>query len=197
MDFDVFANATYTGDLIWPSSNKSTLMFRKLLRNAVFKQRFKHRFEELIDTKLRYEDLSGHIEHIRLQLHPEIPFQSDRFGYPRDILSWSEGMDVVDAFLRERADDIRTKLRLFLDVNEFVEGDVMCYPNPSSGELHILLDSKVKGEEIAIYDLLGKKVFAQSFEPSDLPEEIIINPSLQSGVYILRIGNRALKMVRP
>ena len=196
MDFDVFANATYTGDLIWPSSNKSTLMFRKLLCNENFKQRFKHRFEELIDTKLQYEELSGHIEYIRLQLQPEIPFQSDRFGYPRDISSWSEGMDVVDAFLRERADDIRTKLRLFMDVNEFVEGDVVCYPNPSSGELHILLDSRVKGEEIAIYDLLGKKVFTQPFDPSGLPEAITINPSLQSGVYVLRIGNCAIKMVR-
>jgi hypothetical protein len=83
-----------------------------------------------------------------------------------------------------------------MDVNEFVEGDVVCYPNPSSGELHILLDSRVKGEEIAIYDLLGKKVFTQPFDPSGLPEAITINPSLQSGVYVLRIGNCAIKMVR-
>ena len=74
---------------------------------------------------------------------------------------------------------------------------IFCYPNPFSDEIHISMEIESVGRvEIGIYDMLGRKVFAQSFESSELPEVITINPSLQSGVYVLRIGNRTLKIVR-
>ena len=50
--------------------------------------------------------------------------------------------------------------------------------------------------EIGIYDVLGRRVFSESYHLSSTDCEITINPALQRGIYVLRIGNRSLKMVR-
>ncbi len=47
--------------------------------------------------------------------------------------------------------------------------------------------------EIAIYDLMGRKVFSRSVNGMN---EISINPSLLAGVYVLRIGEHTQRIVR-
>ena len=39
-DFDIFGNATYVADNLWHTGVKSTLLFRRLLENNDFKQKF-------------------------------------------------------------------------------------------------------------------------------------------------------------
>ena len=63
------------------------------------------------------------------------------------------------------------------------------------GRIHIQWIAESKVDEIAIYDLLGRKVFAQSL-PIGGFDEISINPNLPAGIYLLKVGAVAQRIVR-
>ena len=72
-----------------------------------------------------------------------------------------------------------------------------CYPNPSSGEIHIRFGSEAMDvDEISIYDMLGRKVFCSLVHAAKDNTVVTIAPNLTAGVYILKVGGRALKIVR-
>lgn len=70
------------------------------------------------------------------------------------------------------------------------------YPNPTSGEIHLRVGSDAIGlDEIAIYDLLGRKVYACPCAFGEGQTELTLHPRLSAGIYVLRTGNHALKIV--
>jgi len=195
---DVFGNATYVGNYTWPSSEMATRLFRKCLENDSFVSCFESKMRERCSEVLNYENMSRYYSHIKELLRTEIEPQSFRFGNPDNFGMWNWGCSLTDNFLSNRETTYTLEWSSFMGLEEDQAlRSVFCYPNPFSDEIHISMEIESVGRvEIGIYDMLGRKVFAQSFEPSELPEVITINPSLQSGVYVLRIGNRALKIVR-
>ena len=197
MTFDAFEQAVYVGDATWPSSTTSTLFFRKLLENLEFKQQFEARFVALLNTVLDYSNLSVLYEGIRTALEQEIPFQSARFGVPESLGVWNGNMDMVNYFLRNRAAYIQLPLDdLLWDLSE-QQVSSWCYPNPSSGEIHLSFDADALGAtEIGIYDMMGRKVFAAPCLLTEGRDEITINPKLSLGVYLLKVGNYSQKIVR-
>jgi hypothetical protein len=73
----------------------------------------------------------------------------------------------------------------------------LCYPNPSSGEIHLSFnDDTIGSTEIAMYDLMGRKVFAAPCLLTEGRDEVTINPKLSPGVYLLKVGNYSQKIVR-
>ena len=196
IDLDVFGNATYSGNYTWPSSSKATLLFRRLLENASFRTAFHDRIHELCDGAFSYENTASLLERVKNMMRPEIANQVFRFDNPSNDDYWNWSCSLADDFLRSRVETYIAEWEAFtIGLPE----DVLffgCYPNPSSGELHIVLDGNVKADEIAIYDPLGRKVFAEPFKSAGAPDVITINPSLLPGVYVMRIGNHAQKIVR-
>ena len=65
------------------------------------------------------------------------------------------------------------------------------YPNPTSGKLRIT-NYELRIEKIEIFDVLGRKVFEQSY---GLKNEIDIDIShLQSGIYFLKVNGQMIKL---
>ena len=197
MDFDVFANATYVGDQTWPSSTRSTLLFRKLIENENFETRFKNRFIELLDTRLDYSQLSHYISDIEDDIRLEIPAQSDRFGYPLNYNSWIADMSNTDYYLRHRVQNMKDKLQIFFgNVDENKENNICIYPNPTSGVINIIIKNPYKQDnEIRIYDVMGRTVFLQAFDMISQDNIISFNTNLKAGVYLLKIGNTAQRII--
>ncbi len=86
-----------------------------------------------------------------------------------------------------------------LDVEEYSYNPIMrLYPNPSSNEIHLILDvdASFRADEICIYDLLGRKVYAQPCIITDGQTEITIHPQLEAGLYLLRMGIYSQKIAR-
>ena len=70
-------------------------------------------------------------------------------------------------------------------------------PNPSSGEMCLYIDVKDSCEkDLCIYDLLGRKVFAQPCLMQQGRNEIRLHPNLNAGVYVLKLGCQTVKIVR-
>ena len=198
MTFYAFDNAVYDGDSIWPSSASSTLFFRKLLENEDFQSRFISRFQELLNTSFSDEVTSPIFEEIKLRIEPEVPLQSERFGFPESMEEWASDMDKVEYFLRARPNcvlDPLNDLLIGIPENQSVES-IMCFPNPFSDEIHLrLLSDDNKVGEIAIYDVLGRKVLSEAFS-TETGNEITLNPSLPAGVYVLKVGSHSRRIVR-
>ena len=84
-----------------------------------------------------------------------------------------------------------------IGVDEYAyKPSIQVYPNPSIDEIRIVLEADMNANEIAIYDMMGRKVFAQSLYLSEGQNEFTIQPNLKGGVYLLKIGSRATKIVR-
>ena len=195
---DVFGNATYSGNYTWPSSENATRLFRKCLENDSFVSCFEVKMREKCREVLNYENMYRYFSHVKELLRAEIEPQSFRFGNPDGFGIWNWGCSLTDDFLSNRETTYALEWSSFmgLDENQALHS-VFCYPNPFSDEIHISMEIESVGMvEIGIYDVLGRRVFSESYHLSSTDCEITINPALQRGIYVLRIGNRSLKMVR-
>ena len=197
MTFTAFDNAVYDGEETWPSNWKATLFFRRLLENEDFLRQFKGRFYDLLNTTFSYEVTKPIFDGIKMAIENEVPYQSGRFGFPVDMDKWNEDMGNVNWFLRRRAEYIQVSIDELEGVDEYEGKSLSCYPNPTTGEIRINYDQEPQGKsEIAIYDMMGKKVFAQSIGMMEIQNGITIHPNLKGGVYLLKIGSRATKIVK-
>lgn len=197
MTFNAFDNAVYDGNDYWPSNWRATLFFRKLLENQEFEERFNSRFHALLNTTFDYSETGQIYNQTRSAVEAEVPYQSERFAYPTSVDSWNGGMAQVNWFLMKRSESILPVLEGFVGVDDQMSEPLSCYPNPSTGVIHICYDSEaLDADEISIYDMLGRKVFCLPVRTATDNTIITIDPNLTAGVYILKIGGRALKIVR-
>lgn len=198
LGFDAFANATYVGDATWPSSRRATLFFRKLLESETFKMRFSSRFNELVVTVFDYQHTKPFFDYIKQTLWFEVPNQTERFHSPSSFSTWElYCMAVIDDFLSNQPATIIAQLNEFLSVEKPTVVALQCFPNPFTDEVHIEMASDAFGaNEIAIYDLTGRKVYAQPCVVTAGQNEITIRPQLETGIYLLRTGGYTQKIVR-
>ena len=195
---DVFGNATYTGPYNWPSSERATLLFRKLLENTEFCRLFDARLHELCQSGFLYENTAPILTRVVDWLRPEMEPQSFRFGIPTSVSHWEWGWTLSDDFLRHRVETYLAEWESYTaHLPEPVAASVVCYPNPTSGELHIRFLPELSGsDEIVLYDIMGRKVFSQLFQSNGNPVEAVIHPNLSPGVYVLKTGDFTQRVVK-
>jgi hypothetical protein len=70
------------------------------------------------------------------------------------------------------------------------------YPNPATNEINVLLNSTLnKVEELLVYDLTGKLFYKKSLDLKVGDNYFNVElPQLSSGLYILKIGDKELKL---
>ena len=198
LDFDAFANATYEGDGSYPSSRRATLFFRRLLESKQFQEQFTIQFNQLAASVFSYQNSKPYFDFIKQSLQEEVPNQIARFIHPSSYETWENYyMWVVDRFLREKPMRVIEELNEFLSVENPEIVDFKCYPNPFSEEIRICVKTNEMGaNEIAIYDLLGRKVFSMPFLSMSGTNEITLHPDLASGVYLLKICETTHRIVK-
>ena len=197
--FTAFENAVCEGYDIWPSNWKSTLFFRRLLESEEFKNQFNSRFHELLNTAFDYSTTGPIFENIKTAIIDEVPFQSQRFGFPTSVDSWNEAMGNMNWFLLKRSESIEEHLQDWLyDIPEIRQHHkLLCYPNPTAGEIHLCIPAQqFCPSEIVIYDIMGRKVFCQPCRLIEGQTLITISPNLAAGVYVLKIGDLTQKIIR-
>jgi len=143
--------------------------------------RFKNRFLELINTSFNYQHVWQYVESTKNAMSDEIPYQSDRFGYPQSMESWLDDVEYTDWFLANRGEVMTQKLIEFLDVEEIVSNNITVYPNPAKDVVYV--KGELTGYEL--YDLVGNKLE----QVVGNMEEIRVS-DLSSGVYIIRLHTK-------
>ena len=73
-------------------------------------------------------------------------------------------------------------------------GQAKAYPNPTYGEVEVVLNNNLPaGEQLNLYDLAGKRIV---YFPLTSDTVHLNLTNLPSGVYILKAGDQAIKIMK-
>lgn len=195
---DVFGNATYVGPETWPSNTLSTLFFRKFLENPDFYEAFFDRMKQLMDSVLSYSVTDSFLSEVKAAIEEEVPFQSDRFHFPESVEKWNYAIGTHHWFLLNRVAWMHGLINDFMSVpSRFSPEAYMVFPNPSNGSIRLQINAEA-GEDIKlrIDDLLGRQVYQQTVTLHPGVNTIVLDLSLPSGVYVLKMPNFVTKIIR-
>ena len=202
-DWDVFANATDTSSVTIgnnPSAFQATLFFRKLIDNQTFKTYFTARFHQLLAHSLHYDQISPLFHVICAQIRPEVVSQSKRFGFPSSMEKWEEDVTRVDEHLRTLNAAIEQKLSCFLNAPDIPDPipTLDCFPNPFEDQLTLkMVSTSPKRCELSVFNLWGQEVFHEQVVLNTGENRMTLPLSVPSGVYVLKMDQHFIKIVRP
>ena len=94
----------------WPNYEWSTRLFRKLIENEKFKQKFINRFYAHINTSFKPATVIATIDSFASLLSKELPFHSNRWGSPA-IDNWNWSVENMRVFANQRPEFVRQHLR--------------------------------------------------------------------------------------
>ena len=195
-DFDALANATYTGDDFYPSNEKATLLFVKLLQNPRFKADFLTRFNQLLTTTFSYHITKEIYDEAFSTIASEIPSQIQRFNNPSSTHEWEKKMHRVDKFLSKRVDELYQILPQFHSLSNDNITISQLYPTPAQCEIHVSIEAKSPALSfIQIFDILGLPIVSLPHVLEKGENEITVATPETPGFYILRIGNVSKKFI--
>lgn len=200
-DWDVFANATDTSQAVNPSNARATLFFRKLIQNPTFFSLFSNRFQELLSTKLNAAAIIPKFQSLCAQIGAEVPNQAERFGFPESFDRWVQDTALVCTHLRNLNESISDKLVQFsliynLKDNPTATG-LSCFPNPSDSWICVSFDCDTNAPSpIRIYDVFGRLVYEKTIAFTAGSNQVVLDVSLPTGLYFLKIDQQVAKIIR-
>ena len=80
----------------------STLMFRKLIENTDFRNRFLARAADQMNLYFTAANVNARVDLYANQLGPLMPEHIRRWGYPIDLPKWQENVDAIRSFANQR-----------------------------------------------------------------------------------------------
>ena len=173
------------------------IVLSRFLENKSFRFDFCKRYLELSHTYFSYDYMKSILEQYRQLVEGEVEAQYNRFHFPWSVNRWYTDMEKADDFLRQRRQYFDEEMRDYLDIEEYASVMVSCYPSPFSEEIHISMEAEQYGsDEIAIYDVLGRRVFEQSCQFIKGENHFVIKPNLPSGLYLLKVDSYSQRIVK-
>lgn len=167
------------------------------MENRYFRFQFCERYMELRHTCLSYDFMKSILDEYGTLVEGEMESQYDRFHFPWSISKYYTAMEKVNDFLRHRDQYFMGELEPYLDVEENNPAMVSCYPNPFMDEIRIGFEAEQSGiAEIGLYDVLGRKVFAESCHVVDGVNSFTLRPRLPAGLYVLKVGGYTQRIVK-
>jgi len=147
----------------WPNPPWSTLLFRKLIENAKFRNEFIQRYAFYMNTTFRPERLLGIIEEMEARLAPEIPRHIERWGgqtvpdpepwvWPTfdSVPRWEANVEVLKWFARERPQYARQQVIDFFQLSGTARLTILT--TPSGAGHYTINDRELEGDgDLGIY----------------------------------------------
>ncbi len=157
---------------------------RQLMVIPAFRERFHHRFYELMQSLLTTDNLLREIEAIRTQIEPYVDDYVYRWRIPSTITEWGENVKSLETFARLRPAEVHRILKKNLNK------PFSFFPNPGTDKLHLRWKTHPGSDlDIQMYDMSGRRmnITHNNLTPNDAPALAINTNHLEPGVYVLRI----------
>lgn len=156
----------------------STFLMHHLLKNEQFKQDFRFRFDQLINTDFSSSSLLSQIKEMKNTYAPLVGEHSLRWNAPLTLSDWNEAVEGLEAFAAIRPSVVKQQLK------EYFQLPFTIFPNPSSGAISI----EWKGDYTGIKEINFKTITGQLIYTPDLENGSEIDLSfLESGVYLAEV----------
>ena len=153
-------------------------------------------FRKLSETFFGYSYMKSVLDEYRHQGEGEIEAQAHRFLFPWNKNKWLADLELTNNFLLQRDQYFRSELNNYLGFGEAHSLQISCYPNPFATEIRIRIESShFCSDEIAIYDMTGRKVFSHNLA-IERGDRVTIHPDLPAGVYVLCVAGCSQKIVK-
>ena len=188
-DYQAIDNALHAGG--------NSRVLSHFMENKDFRFQFCKRYLELKNTCFSYSYMKSILDEYWNQVQGEVEDQYHRFHFPWSLDRCYADVQKADDFLRLRDQYFMEELSPYLNVNENIATTVSCHPNPFTDEVQIMFEAEQSGKvELGIYDVLGRKVFAESYQLVKGANVLTIHPQLPAGMYVLIIGSYIQRLVR-
>lgn len=124
----------------------STFMFRTLLRNSSFRDRFIIRYADLINSSFASQRVLDVIQQTRSRIESEMPRQIERWQAPESEKEWQHYINQMETFARRRPDIQRQHIQDYFELKGSYRVDVSIN-KPGAGTiklntLHLGIDDK-------------------------------------------------------
>lgn len=156
----------------------STFLMHNLLKNQQFKNEFRNRFIQLINSDFSTSNLMNEIEEMKKMYSPLVAEHSLRWNAPATVEDWNEAINGLYSFAAIRPSIINQQLK------EYFQYPFNLYPNPTNGIITMEWSANFNGfKHIKIRSIDGKIVHR-----TDLKDINTLDLSfLKKGVYLSEI----------
>ena len=177
-------------------SGRNSIVLNHFLQNKHFKRAFYNRYLELKSSKLSYDSMKNAVEKYRAIVIDEVPKQSKRFGFPKDMKTWERDMDSINNFIARRHTTFEEEFYTIFPVGETDITYLTCYPNPQSKTIDVCLNSLSEDMvNVSIYKCFGGKMqneYRYVYEGSNV---IRMSLDLPAGVYVVKVNNLTQRII--
>lgn len=174
----------------------NSVIFKRMLTNAYFKQLMKDRFLALKETCFSYEAMRPYLDDYKNAVEGEIADQAERFGFPWHYWRWRSDMDTVDVFLRNRCAVFEQELFDFMSVEETENHSFTIYPNPSLGDFSVVIYSDAATVfPIELFDMMGRRVFVENKSLQFGENILYLHTDLPSGLYLIKVASMIERII--
>jgi len=131
----------------WPNPPSSTLLFRRLMGNLEFRNKFINQFADEMNTRFLPENVKNHIDKIQEKVINELPQHYSRWGV--DLSYHHEKIDGMKNFANIRPTRMKVFIRAYFNLSNHHE-ITMQIDNPDKGSILLnsltLRDQEWKGD---------------------------------------------------
>ena len=187
-NYDAFDHATHSGG--------NSVVLNRLLESKDFRILFYERYIYLKNTFFSYARLKPYLYEYRDLTKDEIVSQSQRFGFPTSYDKWLTDLNTCEEFMKNRAAYFDNEILHFITENQTEVTTFTIYPNPSNGTFTIYLSNNENIIlPVVIYDYLGRRVFDETLQFTEVSNHISLTTQLSSGIYLVKINNQTQRIV--
>jgi hypothetical protein len=182
----------------WPYCKCSNFILRKLLLNNEFRDDFLNRFLFHLKNTFNYTRVVNRIKDFEDLFLPEMEEHIARWGYPKDLNTWYDEIDIMIEFAEKRPCYMPINIMDFFNISSFdfdceyysnieITDLITLAPNPNAGQFNIINISKTElAGNIKITDISGKVIYQLDNITINPEERVYLNLDfLSSNTYIL------------
>ncbi|RUM65649.1 MAG: hypothetical protein DSZ06_04690 [Sulfurospirillum sp.] len=126
VDFNKF-NELYSEE-----NTLASIIYRKLLENPTFKNKFTSKFMTLLNTVFTPENINKHIDELKQTIEPEVPRHTKKWSL--SMQNWYDEINKIYDYSNRRNEIIRDQLREEFNLNGIVHLKI---PKPECGTVYI------------------------------------------------------------
>ncbi|MFC2131563.1 CotH kinase family protein [Bacteroidota bacterium] len=197
VDLDFIEHITADSSEDWRNPPHTTYLFRNLIQNKKFRDKFLEILGLRMNSIFRPERVLQRIDYFKMLYEPEIDEHIARWNHPKTKEHWFECIERMRDFAINRPKNIIRHVKDHFDI-DLVYYDsatvknnyIGIYPNPNSGIFNLEIKSYMTGSsQIRIYDIMGKVVYTDNVGDFYYYDYIGLNiPNLSDGMYFLRVN---------
>jgi len=181
----------------WPNPQWSTLLFRSLIKNKNFQNKFIDRSIYHLNHTFEINKSISQILAFQALFEPEMERHIKRWGHPKSMNTWNGEINSMIEFAQKRHCVLKQQLLTFFDLESI---DITCYdnvitevpviyPNPIKDHFVVAFESAIETSyALNLFNAQGKLVLSKTINVSPGVNLIkITNVHLPHGTYIASI----------